>query len=71
MGGFSEIIVIYPLLNNVLILVILRIKDILGINSYVQVCAAVAFGVGLGLKEGVGPASEYFAGYVELLSLES
>ncbi|WRX25019.1 Integral membrane protein TerC - like 1 [Theobroma cacao] len=28
------------------------------------VCAAVAFGVGLGLKEGVGPASEYFAGYI-------
>ncbi|XVE61780.1 hypothetical protein DITRI_Ditri06bG0066900 [Diplodiscus trichospermus] len=28
------------------------------------VCAAVAFGVGLGLKEGVGKASEYFAGYI-------
>ncbi|XP_022767449.1 thylakoid membrane protein TERC, chloroplastic isoform X2 [Durio zibethinus] len=27
-------------------------------------CAAVAFGVGLGLKEGVGKASEYFAGYI-------
>ncbi|XWS55756.1 hypothetical protein CRYUN_Cryun09bG0028000 [Craigia yunnanensis] len=28
------------------------------------VCVAVAFGVGLGLKEGVGKASEYFAGYI-------
>ncbi|XWS59745.1 hypothetical protein CRYUN_Cryun08bG0147900 [Craigia yunnanensis] len=28
------------------------------------VCAAVAFGVGLGLKEGVSKASEYFAGYI-------
>ncbi|KAA3464934.1 thylakoid membrane protein TERC, chloroplastic-like [Gossypium australe] len=28
------------------------------------VCSAVAFGVGLGLKEGVGKASEFFAGYI-------
>ncbi|XVE76271.1 hypothetical protein DITRI_Ditri12bG0158700 [Diplodiscus trichospermus] len=28
------------------------------------VCAAVAFGVGIGLKEGNGKASEYFAGYI-------
>lgn len=28
------------------------------------VCAAVAFGVGLGLKDGVGRASEFFAGYL-------
>ncbi|OVA09951.1 Integral membrane protein TerC [Macleaya cordata] len=28
------------------------------------VCAAVAFGVGLGLKDGVGKASEFFAGYL-------
>ncbi|XVF55384.1 hypothetical protein PTKIN_Ptkin06aG0032600 [Pterospermum kingtungense] len=28
------------------------------------VCAAVAFGVGVGLKEGVGKASEFFAGYM-------
>ncbi|CAK9164756.1 unnamed protein product [Ilex paraguariensis] len=28
------------------------------------VCTAVAFGVGLGLKDGVGKASEFFAGYL-------
>ncbi|XP_039022248.1 thylakoid membrane protein TERC, chloroplastic-like [Hibiscus syriacus] len=28
------------------------------------VCSAVAFGVGVGLKEGVGKASEFFAGYL-------
>ncbi|KAF3442067.1 hypothetical protein FNV43_RR15983 [Rhamnella rubrinervis] len=28
------------------------------------VCTAVAFGVGLGLKDGVGKASEFFAGYI-------
>ncbi|XP_031273810.1 thylakoid membrane protein TERC, chloroplastic isoform X2 [Pistacia vera] len=29
-----------------------------------QVCTAVAFGLGVGLKEGVGKASEFFAGYI-------
>ncbi|WOG96530.1 hypothetical protein DCAR_0415866 [Daucus carota subsp. sativus] len=28
------------------------------------VCAAVAFGVGLGFKDGIGKASEFFAGYL-------
>nr|POE59856.1 thylakoid membrane protein terc, chloroplastic [Quercus suber] len=28
------------------------------------VCTAVAFGIGLGLKDGVGKASEFFAGYI-------
>ncbi|KAF6171053.1 hypothetical protein GIB67_014633 [Kingdonia uniflora] len=28
------------------------------------VCTAVAFGIGLGLKDGVGKASEFFAGYL-------
>ncbi|MED6182900.1 hypothetical protein PIB30_033025 [Stylosanthes scabra] len=28
------------------------------------VCTAVAFGVGLGFKDGIGKASEFFAGYV-------
>ncbi|XP_044510648.1 thylakoid membrane protein TERC, chloroplastic isoform X3 [Mangifera indica] len=28
------------------------------------VCTAVAFGLGVGLKEGVGKASEFFAGYI-------
>ncbi|XP_052172637.1 thylakoid membrane protein TERC, chloroplastic isoform X2 [Diospyros lotus] len=28
------------------------------------VCAAVAFGIGLGFKDGVGKASEFFAGYL-------
>lgn len=31
-----------------------------------QVSTAVAFGVGLGLKDGVGKASEFFAGYVQV-----
>lgn len=29
----------------------------------IQISTAVAFGVGLGLKDGVGKASEFFAGY--------
>lgn len=29
-------------------------------------CAAVAFGVGLGFKDGVGKATEFFAGYAEI-----
>jgi len=29
------------------------------------VCTAVAFGVGLGFKEGFDKASEFFAGYAE------
>ncbi|KDP29050.1 hypothetical protein JCGZ_16439 [Jatropha curcas] len=28
------------------------------------VCTAVAFGIGIGLKDGVGKASEFFAGYI-------
>ncbi|KAJ4704803.1 thylakoid membrane protein TERC, chloroplastic [Melia azedarach] len=28
------------------------------------VCSAVAFGVGVGMKEGIGKASEFFAGYI-------
>ncbi|EEF37172.1 Protein alx, putative [Ricinus communis] len=28
------------------------------------VCAAVAFGIGIGFKDGVGKASEFFAGYI-------
>lgn len=28
------------------------------------VCSAVAFGIGLGLKDGVGKATEFFAGYI-------
>lgn len=31
-----------------------------------QVSTAVAFGVGLGLKDGVGKASEFFAGYAQV-----
>lgn len=31
-----------------------------------QVTAAVAFGIGIGLREGVGKASEFFAGCVML-----
>lgn len=34
--------------------------------SFQQVSAAVAFGIGIGLKEGVGKASEFFAGCVLL-----
>lgn len=33
-------------------------------------CTSVAFGVGLGLKDGVGKASEFFAGY-ETMSIIS
>lgn len=29
-------------------------------------CTAVAFGIGLGLKDGLGKASEFFAGYAEI-----
>lgn len=35
---------------------------------YLQVCIAVIFGVGLGIK-GAGKASEFFAGYVNNLEL--
>ncbi|KAK9127213.1 hypothetical protein Syun_016010 [Stephania yunnanensis] len=31
---------------------------------HLQVCAAVAFGIGVGYEEGVGKASEFFAGYL-------
>ncbi|KAL0874536.1 hypothetical protein Bca101_024241 [Brassica carinata] len=33
-------------------------------TSFTTVSAAVAFGIGIGLKEGVGKASEFFAGYL-------
>lgn len=33
-------------------------------SAALWVCSAVAFGVGLGLKDGVGRASEFFAGYL-------
>ncbi|KAF8397602.1 hypothetical protein HHK36_016522 [Tetracentron sinense] len=33
-------------------------------NVALCVCTAVAFGVGLGLKDGIGKASEFFAGYL-------
>ncbi|KAJ6798781.1 thylakoid membrane protein TERC, chloroplastic isoform X1 [Iris pallida] len=38
-------------------------------NVILCVSAAVTFGIALGLKEGVGKASEYFAGYLLELSL--
>ncbi|KAF5471751.1 hypothetical protein F2P56_008521 [Juglans regia] len=33
-------------------------------NVAFWVCTAVAFGIGLGLKDGLGKASEFFAGYI-------
>ncbi|XP_042946731.1 thylakoid membrane protein TERC, chloroplastic isoform X1 [Carya illinoinensis] len=33
-------------------------------NVSFWVCAAVAFGIGLGFKDGLGKASEFFAGYI-------
>lgn len=45
--------------------VIAREKYKSSVRSFaLWVCSAVAFGVGLGLKDGVGRASEFFAGYL-------
>ena len=43
----------------------------IGSHWFIQVSAAVAFGIGLGFKEGVDKASEFFTGYVVNLAFQS